>query len=275
MQNDEIHKLKSLKPQSVSRKNYLEPLAKRLKLNPCIYKNRTLLHKAILQKLQKPSERCENHCDPITLESIDDIQPKYLFEWDQNDRHYGADIRSLKAMISKGVTVLPWAIDCTSGIQAAENKDSYTQKYDLKSVKGLIERIEKHNLDYDFEYEKVPESVKYRFEIENSTSEYITHLIDFIETYPNYRKLIHNTLQEVCEQYNGEMFEGNALSIKNVIILNIIAQISHTVLQSKCEALELLVMCVNTIRTYLPENAQNVINLFFMFLNLLKTEITG
>lgn len=275
MNKDEIHKIKKIKPHNVSRRYYLEPIAKKLKINPGEYKNRSVLHKAILSKLDKPSSRCENNCDPITLESIDDIEQKYLFEWDQNNRHYAADIRSLKAMIAKNVTILPWAIDSASGIQDAENHDKYVNKYDLKSVDGLIERINAYDVNFDFEYEKVPESIKYRFQLENCTNEYVTHIIDFIENFPHYRKLYYKALQEVCNQYNGEMFESNALSIKNVIILNLLTQISQTVLNdTKCEPLELLVMCVNTINVYLPDNSQNVIDLLFMFLNLLKTELT-
>ena len=115
MNNEEASKIKKIKPRNVSRRYYLEPLAKKLKLNPHEYKNRTVLHEAILSILDNPSIRCENQCDPITLEPLDEIQEKYLFEWEQNKKHYGADVRSLKAMVAKGLTILPWAIDTASG----------------------------------------------------------------------------------------------------------------------------------------------------------------
>ena len=140
MQED-LQKVLSIKPCRVSRKDYLEPLAKKLKIIPEKYKNRTSLHKAICEKLQQPSQRCVNSCDPITLEDIDSISANLLFEWDQNGKHYGADIRSLKAMVEKDSTILPWSIDEASGIQSAQNHDAYVQKYDMKNVPGLIQKI--------------------------------------------------------------------------------------------------------------------------------------
>mgnify|MGYP006133766861 CR=1 FL=1 len=266
----------SVNPNRVSRKLVLEPLAKRLKLNPAEYKNRTTLHKAIVQAIEKPSSRCENLCDPITLESLDNLEDKYLFEWDQNNKHYGADIRSLKAMIEKKHTILPWAIDNDTGMSHSSDKESYMRKYDLKYVDGLIERIKNHELkdNYEHDYENVPDAIKFRFQIENSTSQYITHLIDFLEDCQDYKFIYFRTLIEVCNQYNGEIFESNGLNLNNAMKLNILSQIAHTVLEENTTSspFELLVMCINTINVYFEDNSQNIIDLFFMTLNEFKNE---
>ena len=268
--------IENIDPVKVSRKYYLEPLAKRLKLNPKIYKNRTKLYNAIVEQMKKPSLRCENMCDPITLTPLDEIPDEYLFEWDQNSKHYAADVRSLKAMIQKDQTILPWAIDNDTGISQSKNADLYLQKYDLKNVEGLIDRIQNHNVDtaYDFEYEDVPDSVKYRFQIEYSTSEYVSHTIDYIEMLINYKIFYYEALMYVCNQYNGEMYEGNGLSLNNVIKLELLSQIAHTVLHDNTakSSLELLVICINTIKHYFEDNAQNIIDLLFMTFNEFKNE---
>ena len=276
MNDENLNEILQIKPCRVSRKTYLEPLAKRLKIDPVIYKNRTVLHKAIVEKMSKPSYRCSNDKDPITLENIDEIEDKYLFEWDQANEHYGADIRSLKAMIDKNTTILPWAIDKASGIESSRDHDAYLNKYDMKNVEGLIEKIKSFSCEsYDFEYEKVPEDIKYRFQLENSTTEYISSLLQFLENFNNCRVLYYNALQSVCNQFHGEMYEGNHLNMKNVISLNLLNQISHTVLRTECESsFELLVICINTIKVYFENNYQNIIDLFFMTLNSLKDEIS-
>ena len=274
--NTDLDYLLNVKPSRVSRREFLEPLAKKLKLNPKRYKNRLLLHKAICSKMQNPSTRCENTCDPITLTPIDEIEEQFLFEWDQNDKHFGADIRSLKAMIKKKCTILPWAIDEASGIAESSDHDTYVAKYDMKNVAGLIEKIENTvSESYNYEYEKVPLDVKYRAQIESSTSEYVSHIIDFLHGYNEYKQFYYSALQRVCQQFNGELFEGHALSIKNVIKLNMLEQISQTVVMSDCKkSLELLVICLNTIQVYFDNNSQNIIDLFFMMMNSLKNEIT-
>jgi hypothetical protein len=269
--NNNTDAIKSVNPMKVSRKYYLEPIAKKLKLNPTEYKNRSILHQAILQKLNKPSSRCENACDPITLENIDVIPTSYLFEWDQNNKHYCADIRSLKAMIEKNQTILPWAIDNDTGISHSSDKDSYLKKYDLKHVPGLIKRIENANIDdsYDFDYDSVSDKIKYRFQIENSTTQYITHIIDFLENTEISNIIYYKALNGVCNQYNGEMYEGGNLNIQNVMKLSLLSQIGNTVLNDtniSC-SLELLVVCINTIKMYFEENSQSIIDLFFMTLN--------
>ena len=276
--NGKLEEIIKIKPTRVSRKTYLEPLAKRLKIDPEKYKNRTVLHRAICDELQykKPSSRCDNACDPITLEDIDEIDKSFLFEWDQNDVHYGADIRSLKAMIAQDVTILPWAIDKASGIESANDREKYLAKYDLKNVKGLLEEIgnEKYCVEYNFEYEKVPDHVKYRFQILNCTNEYITSLVDFVENYQEFKKLYHHALQLVCNQFHGEMYEGNGMNMKNIFSLNLLSRISETVSESPCNnSLELLAICINTIKVYFESNYQNIIDLLFMMLNTLKNEI--
>lgn len=275
MIDENLKEILQIKPCRVSRKTYLEPIAKRLKIDPIIYKNRTVLHKAIVEKLSKPSFRCSNDKDPVTLENIDEIESKYLFEWDQADEHYGADVRSLKAMIDKNTTILPWAIDKASGIESARDHDAYLKKYDMKNVDGLIEKITNFVCEsYNFEYEKVPQCVKYRFQLENSTTEYISSLLQFLESFHNCRVLYYNALQSVCNQFHGEIYEGNDLNMKNVISLNLLNQISHTVLHTECDnSFELLVICINTMKVYFENNYQNIIDLFFMTLNSLKDEI--
>lgn len=270
-----------VKPNKVSRKMYLEPIAKELKIEAKQYKNRKLLHEAICNKLNKPSSRCENESDPITLESLDELPQEFLFEWDQNGKHYGADIRSLKAMIDKNQTILPWAIDSDTGISQSKDNDSYLKKYDLKCVEGLVDKIKNIKIteNYDFQYEDVPDSIKFRFSIENSTSQYITHIIDFLEKTQLKRSkyFYYKALTEVCDQYNGEMFEGNAVNIKNVIKLSILNQIAETVIQetSAKSSLELLVYCINTIKVYFEDNSQNIIDLLFMTLNEFKNYATN
>lgn len=269
-----------VKPNKVSRKLYLEPIAKELKIETRQYKNRMLLHEAICNKLNKPSSRCENESDPITLEPIDDLPKEFLFEWDQNGKHYGADVRSLKAMIERDQTILPWAIDSDTGISQSKDNDSYLQKYDLKYVKGLIDEIKNIKVEnYDFQYDEISDCIKYRFSIENSTSQYITHLIDYIEKQQlKYAKQLYfKALSDVCNQYNGEMLEGNSINMTNVIQLSILTQIAHTILHetSAKTSLELLVYCINTIKVYFETNSQNIIDLLFMTLNEFKNSASN
>lgn len=273
----DIKEILKINPKRASRKNIIEPIATCLSINCIAFKNKQLLYNEIVKQIS-PSNRCDNSCDPITLENLDDIDAKFLYEWKQNGKQYGADIRSLKAMIEKDTTVLPWAIDFSTGFDQAQNRDEYLKRFDMKHVPGLIEDIKSFNLNecdaYSFEYDKVPCRTKHRFLIENSTSEYISHLLDHLENCKDFRRLYHRVLIFLCNQYNGEMHHGNDVTLKNVINLNLLHQLSHISLNQNYTSnpLELLMMIINTINENFEGNSQILIDFFFVTLNALKND---
>jgi len=91
----------------MNRKLYLEPLAKKLSIEPSEYKNKTMLTEAIKSKLEAYS----NERDPITLINIDQIESEHFVEWEQCGRVFAADARSIKLLLSQGPTINPWAVD--------------------------------------------------------------------------------------------------------------------------------------------------------------------
>ena len=261
-------------PLRMSRKHQLEPIAKKMNIDASLYKNRTHLHNAIIEKLNTQEITYENHSDPITLQPITQIEKKYLFTWEQNQKWYAADIRSLKAMVSKNMTVLPWAIDYSTGVGQSQNRDHYNNTFDMKNVIGLIDRIKMHNVDnlYDFEYESVPESTMNRFQLENSTSQYISHIIDYLYTHSNHNRLLYAALVNVANQYGGETFHSTHIDLSQINNLYSIQLIAQRILQIRAKnGVHLCILILNTIKEHIKENTQNVIDLFFMELdNLLN-----
>jgi len=261
-------------PLRMSRKYQLEPIAKILHIDTSLYKNRTLLHNAIVEKLNINERVYENDSDPITLQPITEIEKRYLFVWEQNNKWYAADIRSLKAMVSKNITILPWAIDYSTGIGQSQNNDHYNNTYDMKNVHGLIDRIRTHNNDslYEYEYESVPVSTMHRFQLENSTSQYISHIIDFLNTNQNHNGYLYAALTNVVNQYGDETFHSVQINLSQINNLYSIQLIAQRILQSRVNnGVYLCILILNTIEEHIKENTQNVIDLFFMELeNLLN-----
>ena len=111
------------------------------------FKNKQLLFDEIVKFTDNkpPSTRCENKTDPYTQESIDDIDPMYRFEWIQNDRRWCADARNIKEMF-KTNSILPWAIDYSSGLDKTKDAIAYNKRFDMKLVDNLLKRLDDLNL---------------------------------------------------------------------------------------------------------------------------------
>jgi len=103
-----------------NRSQILNPIANNLGIDYKQFRNKKLLVDEINRVRCLPrSNRCYNDKDPCTMQPIDDIDDEYFVEWNQFDRHFGADARSLKKMFETNNHVLPWSIDFSSGIQAS------------------------------------------------------------------------------------------------------------------------------------------------------------
>jgi hypothetical protein len=129
----------------------------------------------------------ENTRDPITLEMISSIPKEKKFIWMQKGKKYCVDIESIYHYVNSGKTILPWAIDTATGIAEAKDRDAYLKKYDMSSVRGLLNRINKayselESKTLDVSQVTIPERVKHRFTIEDICPDmYISHIIDFFE----------------------------------------------------------------------------------------------
>lgn len=123
------------------------------------YKNKRLLVDAIERKQRSPSTRCYNTVDPCTLESIDDIDSKYLVEWTQYNHRFGADIRSIKSLFKhKKVAILPWAVDLCSGVQrSCISPELFETMFDMKQNMELLEKIESFQVVDDEQPEEQPD----------------------------------------------------------------------------------------------------------------------
>ena len=191
-------KLRYTHPKKLSRKYYLEPLAFIFDIKSYKYSNRKLLIEAIISVIPQ-SKKYYNDCDPITLQNLDDVQPKFLYEWMMNDKIYAMHVQNLYKLIQNKQTILPWALDEVSGIYESEFPEEYKKKYDMKYQTGLIDDIEKvyHRLkdlivdnkdDYTiniytrerFKFENIVEGLKHSAHTMNANGQemYVSHLVD-------------------------------------------------------------------------------------------------
>ena len=173
----------------MKRKEFLDPMAEKLGINSKDYKNKSLLYDAIKKKLNIVNKNNYwNSRDPITLESIDDIESKYLISWKQNGKDYCCRIESLYMMFenSSGYLLNPFTIDEATGIDFAKNRDAYNDKFSLNKVEGLYEEVTKKYVEiYGTEppdiVGDVPHSVIIRFDIERVVPNmYVSHIVEQI-----------------------------------------------------------------------------------------------
>ena len=124
------------------RKHVLEPISIGLGINPQQFKNKTVLVDEIrrVRSLSK-TQRCYNHSDPCTMESLDDIDEHFYIEWNQYNHRFGADARSIKRMLDMNNTILPWSIDFSTGIQASLDHETYKRSFDMTLVPGFTELV--------------------------------------------------------------------------------------------------------------------------------------
>tara|TARA_B100001094_G_scaffold327618_1_gene386235 strand:+ start:964 stop:1854 length:891 start_codon:yes stop_codon:yes gene_type:complete len=217
------------------RKRDLEPLKRFYNLN-CKYKQD--IWNGIKEKC-KPSERCENSNDPITLQNIDEIPCKRLFEWEQDGKRFAADILSLKQMIDNEQYINPWAIDYATGILESEDTKTYVKRFDMRKCRGLISKlinayeevISTSNFAQEEEVLEVPELTKLRFTIEhfgekikqsvehaenaNGQGMYTVSAMNFIETLVNFQCM--RFLRDVCIICLNQMFMSNPQSISCIV----------------------------------------------------------
>jgi len=136
--------------QRTNRAKILEPIADCLGISFKKFKNKQLLITEIERVKGMPrSARCYNKTDPCTMESLDTIDDLYFVEWNQFNRHFGADARSLKQMMDTKNNMLPWSIDFSSGVQASIDHEIYIQSFDMRLVKGLVDLILSKTLRLD------------------------------------------------------------------------------------------------------------------------------
>ena len=208
------------------RNTILVPLATALDIDHTKFKNRRELINEIQNRFP-PSKRCENTQDFITLCSIDDIPKKRLFIWSQNNKTYGADIMSLKLYIDSGKTMNPWTIDYATGVNDANDRDSYQKVFDMKHQRGLLRKInafyDKYLAENDVdvqdnnELDCSPQTVL-RFDIEKIGDEvdhYISHIIESVEGC-DYRIFIY-VLSDVLKTCMDYFLVNNDSVIVNII----------------------------------------------------------
>ena len=124
------------------RKHVLEPISIGLCINPKRFKNKAVLVDEILRvRALSKTQRCYNHTDPCTMESLDDIDETFYIEWNQYNHRFGADARSIKRMLDTNNTILPWSIDFSTGIQASLDHETYKRSFDMTLVPGLTELV--------------------------------------------------------------------------------------------------------------------------------------
>lgn len=120
----------------------------------------------LVQKLKDKVELyCENQQDPISLKNISDITDKIMFK--QNGKYFCFSKESISFMKSQSITKNPFCLD---------DVEYNTDKWDMDDI-DEIKNIKPLNINTS----DVPENVKNRFDIENSTDMYITTYIDFLE----------------------------------------------------------------------------------------------
>ena len=203
----------------------LNTVASALGLKPEHYKTKRDLYEKMWEWTNDlPSIRCSNKTDPVTLDNIDDIPKDRLFEWDQNGKHWGADLTSLNNLIETGNTRLPWSIDTASGIEASEDPENYSKKYEFsETVKKEIKQKAQNCGSSDVSFIDVPERSHLRFYIENLAAGdmYITHIIDFIEqiNYKNLVEYLHYCLMQLWEYIRNGIDEDAENNIKTLHIV--------------------------------------------------------
>lgn len=132
----------SLKKLNSFKRSHLNLMATRLGVpNVLIFKNKMELSLHISKINKAPSERCYNKEDPFTLEKIDLIDQHHFVEWNQYERHFGANICTLKYMFDNSLYILPWSIDFASGLDKSSNIVEYNLNFDMRKVEDLNESI--------------------------------------------------------------------------------------------------------------------------------------
>ena len=207
----------------LKRKEFLEPLALTRGINPKKYKNKRLLADAILYS------KYENKTDPITLESIVLIPKERLITWEQDNKHYAADVESMFHYIQYDDTN-PWAIDKASGFDKANNVELYIERFSMKLIPGFYkEIIEKYN---SLKFKKMkdadplPDRILLRQNIDMCGEDlYITHITDFIEhqTDPLITvAILHDSVLSVIQQFVLQLniVEDKELSLEKLSILD-------------------------------------------------------
>tara|TARA_Y100000389_G_scaffold204940_1_gene261028 strand:+ start:4802 stop:5593 length:792 start_codon:yes stop_codon:yes gene_type:complete len=122
-------------PEKLHKRNILIPLSDNYEVEHTKYKNRTLLCEALLDKLTY------NTTDPITLEQIEQIHPRELVAWWQNNKRFVARKTSIRSLIDSGHQMNPWVTDVASGIQSAENPELYDKMYNMTYVHTLMNDV--------------------------------------------------------------------------------------------------------------------------------------
>lgn len=128
----------------LKRHPYLNTLAQSLCVTHTknVLKNELCKHIVTACSISKPSDRCYNETDPVTLDHIDDIRKTHLIEWNQYGHHFGCDIRSLVTLFEAKQFMLPWSIDFESGLHATKDIVNYDTQFNMTRVEGLQKALD-------------------------------------------------------------------------------------------------------------------------------------
>jgi hypothetical protein len=246
------------------KRSQLNLIATRLgETNPLKYINKTELSNHISNISKQPSVRCYNKEDPFNLEDIDSIDSKYLIEWNQYQRHFGANICNLKYMFENDIYTLPWAIDFASGLDKSSNIEEYNYNFDMRNVKDLYELV----LNYDtISIQKNTNTFSFIFEVDNLLK---------CENY-SYGYIINNILNNtVCNIYalmssamhlmNDHLY-GHNHPYKDVfhqyVYLNYCTQ--GYLITDKNEHLRFIIYVFKNLEEVIGGNASIILNIMFI-----------
>lgn len=158
---DEIIKLLESSTLKNIKKNYIINLCNILGVS-----NEGTKSQLVTNIKNRPDLYCENKQDPISLEDIKDITNSVTFK--QNNKYFCFSKESISFMKSQSINKNPFCID------DVDYND--TDKWNMDNIEEF-----KNIESSDINTSDVPEHIKHRFDIENSTDMYITTYINFLE----------------------------------------------------------------------------------------------
>lgn len=147
-------------PDKLHKRNVLVPLSIMYDVDHTQYKNRTLLCRALQNKMTY------NVTDPITLEPVEQIPQEERVIWWQNNKRFVARKTSIRSLIDSGHQMNPWVTDVASGIQNAENPQLYDKMYNMTYIESLMNDV-RDTISLPISSDNVPERTKEFFRFEN------------------------------------------------------------------------------------------------------------
>lgn len=227
--------------------------------NPKEYKNKIQLIEKITPSYNNIYLRCYNKTDPCTLEPLTDIPKEYLIEWNQANRHFGADVRSLSGMFENNCTILPWMVDLESTYDISEET---LQQYDMKNVANL----EDYCKNYKTTTEKKSTSILFEFEsiIEDPSYEYGT-IINNIILQRNGTK-IYKFMYDIMFKttYHLRVIKHPSLSIYMQYVFQYYAVYGYQITNKK-EHIDFLLKCLKNFQDIVGASVSKpIIRMMFM-----------